>query len=84
MSTYSLRGAQPDVQLHHEHVVTSGLLQEGCRGNISAKRKVRSAFHQELRSWILHQDGIIGLFKASPVPPRPPQWLLLVETVLSL
>lgn len=82
MSTHSLCGAQPDVQLHHEHVVANSLLQAGCRGNISKKRKAtileKSVIKTEengknqtnVRSWILHRDGI--------------RRLLLVETALSL
>ena len=50
MSTHSLCGAQPDVQLHHEHVVTNSLLQEGSRRNISEKRhNLQGEFHLDWR-----------------------------------
>lgn len=41
MSTHSLCGAQPDVQLHHEHAVAKIYKgRVGVRGNISDTRKV--------------------------------------------
>lgn len=75
MSTHSFCGAQPDVQLHHEHVVTK-IYREGCVGegrHLREEEKLKTSRppppkkkteencknHTRLRSWILHRDGIL-------------------------
>lgn len=95
MPTHSLCGAQPDVQLHHEHVVTKSCSLEGCRGTFqrSGKQQFQRGFTLTeencknpiiVRSWILHQDEIQQLLKAKTVLRLAPPLLLLVELPVPL
>lgn len=72
MSTHSLCGAQPDVQLHHEHVVANSLLRGWVKyGGKHFKEEEsddsKGAFikteencknQTSARSWTLHRDGM--------------------------
>lgn len=74
MSTHSLCGAQPDVQLHHEHVVTNVYRRGQVRGKhfraeesenskggfITTEENCKN--QTGVWSWILQQDGTARLF----------------------
>lgn len=70
LSTCSFCGAQPDVQLHHEHVVTNIYRAEqlwvkhfreehDSTGGVNKTAENRRN-QTRLRRWILHRDGIRG------------------------